>query len=179
MQYIGTRKTRVSLHGMPMRITKDRLRDFSSKFGQVGDVPVVICKAGIATGNFVLQVTTFDIPDILTCRGRIIFVIVEGRRPCRCLCGTTVHLSKGCAAATNDIKYSSVAREVRTGPQCPRRVKGGSEEGTEACNLYSQVGCLTRQEGVAATTAASEGEASAETASAATPKQGGAATATA
>lgn len=61
----------------------------------------MLCKAGVPTGDFVVQVirnkTRFQIfPDILLCRGKIIFVVVEKRRlPCW-LCGTTSHLAKIC-----------------------------------------------------------------------------------
>lgn len=74
-EYIATQKITVTVYGVPADITEDLLGSFFAKYGQVGDVSPIINKVGIATTNFVLQVTMspknfMDIPDILICRDK-------------------------------------------------------------------------------------------------------------
>lgn len=65
-----------------MDITEERIGVFFSQFREVA---AVSGKTGIATGDYVLQITlirknfVYD-PDILTCRSRNIFVVVESCR---------------------------------------------------------------------------------------------------
>lgn len=59
---------------------------FFSRCGVVSDVSIVNSKAGIATSNVEVSLTVIRknfmaIPNILTCRSRPIYVVVEGRRP--------------------------------------------------------------------------------------------------
>lgn len=42
---------------MPLDVTEERLRVFFSGFGKVEDVSAVVSKVGIATAEFVLQIT--------------------------------------------------------------------------------------------------------------------------
>lgn len=72
--YMGSRKTKITLHGMPIDITGDHFGDYFSQYESVGYVSSITDKAGIATGDFELQVK-------VTCCGRLIFFVVEGRRP--------------------------------------------------------------------------------------------------
>lgn len=56
-------------------------------------------KTNTATGDYVLQIimsrkNVMDIQNIISCRGRNIFVIVESCRPHCWSCGAAVHLSK-------------------------------------------------------------------------------------
>lgn len=48
---MGTRQTKITLHGVTMDITEDQLGVFFSQFRQVGDVATVVGKMGIATGD--------------------------------------------------------------------------------------------------------------------------------
>lgn len=99
-EYMGIRKTRVTLHGVFMNLTEEQLGILFSKFGEVGMSQTQLQNC-IATGDYVLQITIsrknfMAIPDIISCCSRNIFVIVEGRRShCR-YCGVAVHLSKAC-----------------------------------------------------------------------------------
>lgn len=54
-EYMGTRCTKITLHGFSMDITEERLGAFFSQFGQVA---AVAGETGIATRDCVLQVTT-------------------------------------------------------------------------------------------------------------------------
>lgn len=59
--------------GMPVDITEERMRAFFVWYGQVEDVSAIISKAGITSGEFVLQETMTrkslsEIPNILMCR---------------------------------------------------------------------------------------------------------------
>lgn len=95
-EYMGTRKISVTLHEVPMVLTEERLGVFS-KYGEVEDVSASARKMGIVTGDYLLQITMsrkyfMDIPDILSCRGRNILVIVEGRRPHCWFFGVVGHL---------------------------------------------------------------------------------------
>lgn len=77
-----------------MGITEMHLVFFFSQFRQDGDIAAMTGKIGFATGDYELKVTlnrnTTQIPDILTCWGRIIFIVVEDRRAC----GTVEHVSR-------------------------------------------------------------------------------------
>lgn len=58
---IGTPKTRIMLHGVPMDVSEDNLGASFSHYG------LVINKAGTETGKFILQITVtrknfLDIP---------------------------------------------------------------------------------------------------------------------
>lgn len=56
-EYMGTRKSKITIHRVPIDISKDRMGAFFSKYGQVDDVSTVISKSSIVIGDFVLQVT--------------------------------------------------------------------------------------------------------------------------
>lgn len=77
-EYIGIRRTKVTVHGVSVNITEDRMEAFYAQYGKVEEVSGVISKAGIATGDIVLQVTL--IPNVLMCRERRMLLVVEGRR---------------------------------------------------------------------------------------------------
>lgn len=71
-EYLGTRKTKITVHGVPADISDDRMGSFFSKFGQVEEVSAIMGKTGIATGDMVLQVIlnrpAFEcIPNLLKC----------------------------------------------------------------------------------------------------------------
>lgn len=85
-EYIGTRRTKITIHGVPVDISEDKAGAFFSHYRQVEEVSAVVSKASIATGDFVLQVTltcqNFGvIPNVLMCRERRMLVMVEGRKP--------------------------------------------------------------------------------------------------
>lgn len=86
-EYMGTRNTKVTVHGVPVDITVDRIGAFFAQYGKVEEVSGVISKANIATGNIVLQVTLIrrsfaDIPNILVSREKRMLVVVEGHIGC-------------------------------------------------------------------------------------------------
>lgn len=54
---MDTWRTKINLRGVPLDIKEERLGAFFSQFGQVADVTAAAGKSGIATGEFVLQVT--------------------------------------------------------------------------------------------------------------------------
>lgn len=56
-EYMGTWRTRVTVHRVPANITEDQLSTYFSKFGLVEDISPIMDKADIATMDFVLQVT--------------------------------------------------------------------------------------------------------------------------
>lgn len=47
----------MAIHGVSVDITEDRMEAFFAQYGKVEEVTGVIIKAGIATGDIVLQVT--------------------------------------------------------------------------------------------------------------------------
>lgn len=67
-EYIGTRRTNITVYGVPVDITEGGIGAFFAKYGPVDDVSVVKSKSGIATGDMVLQVvlTRQTFLDILT-----------------------------------------------------------------------------------------------------------------
>lgn len=86
---------------VPVGISQDRMEEFFAKYGQVQEVSAVRGKADIATGDIVLQIVFIrqsfqNIPNILTCRDKRMFVVVEGRRLCCWSCGSVGHMAKEC-----------------------------------------------------------------------------------
>lgn len=74
-EYMGTQKTRIMVHGIPVDICVNRMATFFAKYGQVDEVGAVRSKTGIATGDVVLQVVLtqrsfHDIPNALTRRDK-------------------------------------------------------------------------------------------------------------
>lgn len=70
---------------------------FFSKFGEVHGISTVKSKAEITTSDVEIMVTVnrknfMDIPNVLICGGRKIYVVVEGWRPLCWFCGTAGHL---------------------------------------------------------------------------------------
>lgn len=91
-EYLGTRRTKVNISGY-------RLGTFLALYGEVKEVSAIISKAGIATRDFVLQVTLTlksfgEMPNVLVCWERTMPVVVKGRRPYRRLCGAVLHMAK-------------------------------------------------------------------------------------
>lgn len=98
-EYMRTRNTNITIHGVPVDISENRIGAFFAKFSQVDKVSAVRSKSGIATRDIILQVVLTrqsfqDIPNILTCRFKKILVVVEGRRPCCWACGAVGHMAK-------------------------------------------------------------------------------------
>lgn len=78
---MDTRRTRITVHGVPVDISGDRLGAFFAQYGLVEEVIKTISKAGIATEDFVWQVTLrrkrfVEIPNVLICRDKMIPVVV-------------------------------------------------------------------------------------------------------
>lgn len=74
-EYIGTRRIRITVYGVPVDIREYRMETFYAKYRQVDEVSAVINKSGIATGDIVFQVTMTrqrfgEIPNVLMCRGK-------------------------------------------------------------------------------------------------------------
>lgn len=91
---------KITTHGVP--VDEDRLGAFFAQYGPVEEVPAIMSKAGIATGDFVLYITLTrqsfqDIPNILKCRDKMMPIVVEGRRPYSWTCGSLEHMSKVCS----------------------------------------------------------------------------------
>lgn len=107
-EYMG----RVTLPGDPIHITEEHLSDFFTSYGRAGNVTHLLSKV---TWDFVLQVTMTrknfpDIPGILTCIDRTIFVIAEGRGDYCWSCGATGHLSKVSPGVTTKTNYLELLR---------------------------------------------------------------------
>lgn len=82
-KYMGTWKTCITLHRVPMYITEDHLGAFFSSFGPVEGLILIKGKSGIATSDFEVLVTLTrpkfnNVPNVITCVGRNIYIIVEG-----------------------------------------------------------------------------------------------------
>lgn len=96
-EYMGTRRTNITLHGVSMDITEERL----GAFRQVAEVEAATGKIGIATGDNVFQVILrrknySQVPDILSYQGHNIFVVVEIRCPNCKVSVAAGHISRVC-----------------------------------------------------------------------------------
>lgn len=56
-EYMGQRKTKVTLHGVPVFISENHLGFFFSKFEEVAEVMAVKSKTDIATGDVKIMLT--------------------------------------------------------------------------------------------------------------------------
>lgn len=98
-EYMGTRRTKVTVLRVPVEINGDSLGAFFlARYKQVVDVTTTMSKSGIATGDFILQVilkrkSFGEIPNVLMCRKKMVLVIVEGRRPYCWSCDASGHMS--------------------------------------------------------------------------------------
>lgn len=54
-EYMGTRRTKIIVHGVPVDICEDRMEAFFAKFGQIEEVNTPTSKAGIATGDMIYK----------------------------------------------------------------------------------------------------------------------------
>lgn len=100
-----------------MYITEDHLGYYVAKSGKVADVSSIKRKTGIATSDteimFTLTMKIFvETPNVLTCGGHSIYVVVEGLVPFCWCCGASGHLSKSCpgknsAPSPNNISNTS------------------------------------------------------------------------
>lgn len=84
------------MYGHPKN-KSNRLGTFFAQYVKVGEVEGVAIKSGIATGDIVLEITLTcksfaGISNILMCRERRIFAVVEGRRPYCWSCGASEHM---------------------------------------------------------------------------------------
>lgn len=86
-KYLGTRRTKITIHGVPVDISGDRLGAFFVQYGGVEQVSASVSKVGLATGDIVLHVTLTrrsfgEIHNTLMCWERIMPIVVEGRPHC-------------------------------------------------------------------------------------------------
>lgn len=110
---MGTRKSKITVHGVTVDIYKDRMGAFFAIFGQVDEVNAIRSKTGISTGDIVLQVVLtrqsfLDITTVLTCRNKRMLVVVEGRRPCCWSCGAVGHMSNACPEKKQEEPTTSI-----------------------------------------------------------------------
>lgn len=55
VEYMGTRRTKITVHGVPVDISEDCVGSFFAKYGQV-EVCAINSKCGIVTGDIELHV---------------------------------------------------------------------------------------------------------------------------
>lgn len=107
------------LPSMDSRWTLGRIGCFFPPIRPTEEVAAKVSKAGICTGDFVLQVTLTkksftEIPNILRCRDKIMSIVVEGRRPYCWACGDSGHMSKACPGRKTVPRPSQVAAAETT-----------------------------------------------------------------
>lgn len=102
-EYLGTRRTKITIHCVPIDISEDWMGAFFAKFGKVEEVKALVDKSGILTGDVEVQVTldrnSFkQIPNTFACRERKMWIVVEGRKPSCWVCDVVGHIAKDCPA---------------------------------------------------------------------------------
>lgn len=97
-EYMGTRRTKVSVHEVPVDIKEDRMAAIFDKYGEVEEMLSVFSKAGFSTGDIVLEVslTRKTFADILNVLIIWMLVVVEGRLPYCWSCGPAGHTATAC-----------------------------------------------------------------------------------
>lgn len=118
-----------------MYITEDHLGAYFSNYGMVDDGSAVKGKSCIGTGDVDIMVTLFrknfiDIPNVLTCGGRNIYVVVKGRRPHCWSCGATGHLAKLCPGK-NPARYAHSSPKEHPKEEALKKLPSVPSEWTE------------------------------------------------
>lgn len=72
---MGTCRTKVTILGVSVDISEDRMGSFFTKYSEVSEVKALMSKANIATGDMELYITVNrknfqEIPNILVCRDK-------------------------------------------------------------------------------------------------------------
>lgn len=148
---MGTHGTRITIHRLLSNI-KDHMGAFFVLYGHLEEVTRIWC---VPSRDFSVQVILDrtklqEIPDIL-CRGKRIFVVVQGRRPHCWLCGTSGHLAKMCPSWKLMLQpVTSKEAMVEDNPS-KGWMKGGGEKGVKAFwpSYLSLEGCPTTKEMIA------------------------------
>ncbi|CAE1280356.1 unnamed protein product [Acanthosepion pharaonis] len=141
-EYMGTRRTKVTVHGVLVAINRDQLGDIFARYSEVEDILATISKAGIATGDFFIQVILTlksfrKIPQHVDVPDKMIPVVVESRRP-YCSCGASEHISKACLSLNKQQLRKCPARP-------PMLIGGGSQERTESASKNCPPAQLNRR----------------------------------
>lgn len=81
IEYTGTRKILITLHGVHLYITFGGVSDYKP----LEEVSSVRCKSGIATNDYKFMVTLShkkfnEVSNVLTCGGRNMLIVMENRR---------------------------------------------------------------------------------------------------
>lgn len=97
-EYMGSRRTKVTIHGVPVDIPEDRMGTFFAKYGEVN---ALISKAAIAKDDLEVQVTVSresfgEIPNTLVCRDKRMLVVIVGRRQYCWPSSASGHMAKEC-----------------------------------------------------------------------------------
>lgn len=102
-----------------MYITEDHVGAFFAEYGPVEVVTAIKSKAGISTGDLNREAFK-NIPNIITCRDRSIYVVVEGRRPFCWVCSKPGHLAKSCPGKKPVLQAKQATAELPCGGSTKR-----------------------------------------------------------
>ena len=100
-EYMGTRKTKITLHGVPWLLEPKHMASYFACHGLVDKAYVIRRRSGLGSTDMEVLVTMNrqeyrDVPNIIMCGSHKIFVVVEGRRPHCWSCGAAGHMAKAC-----------------------------------------------------------------------------------
>lgn len=95
---MGIRKTQITIHRVPLDVTKNHLGAFFMTNGKVATVSQFSANQALqlALEVTVRRETFVNIPNMVVSRGRSIYVVVEDRLSRLWLCGAAGYIAKLC-----------------------------------------------------------------------------------
>ena len=168
-EYLGCRRTKVKVFGIPPTLEPDHVAAYLSEFGDVEAMSPLYGKSGIQVSDYAftlnLRREMFDaIPDTIQFMKHRLTVVVEGRKPhCRA-CGKQGHLARNCpersqsANAAARVPVTRPAGTINKGKAATKSpaTKTPTEPATGTGEGWSVVAKKGKQNPYSDTTAASD-----------------------
>ena len=119
-EYMGKRRTTITIHNVPHEATEREIGAFFSFYGDVEEVCQHVGKTGLRFGDYTLKLSVtqekyFKLPDTVRCDGRELQVAVAGRVPSCWLCKQRGHVARLCPKKKGPelaARSSAVEKEV-------------------------------------------------------------------
>jgi len=140
VEYLGRRKTTVTIYEVPSYLIDENLAGYFMKYGDL----VAARHDGMRgewSFDIMLSKTAFDsVPNFLDLEGRRLSVIVTGRKPACWNCFKTGHLSSNCPGKKAPVIATSKTRDTLPLPKSPGRKEASEAEPAVRTTTSEKVG---------------------------------------